>query len=261
MVFVSGLLVLASCQAFASRVDAEEATECTAETCDSSVKGSSLLQSAAHAVKITQTQTPSDWSTVYENMRYTCDDGTFVADRTATTEESCKAACDASAQCTAVFFIHGQSTQAQASALGVYMPTPDRCLLYDSCSTCRQTSFFGTTYQKGSERCGPPPKSAAAHAPSPPAVAVAPAPAGCKQLADGGTWDNADLQVFYDCLADQCIEQDSLWDGVTCAEARTMLECDDSADLSGHPDDQQNTLFIGTVADACPVTCGKGKCR
>jgi len=78
----------------------------------------------------------------------------------------------------------------------------------------------------------------------------------CKQLQDGGHWENSDLVSMYSCLAENCIDQTGLWDGVTCEEALQYgMTCSDPADVSGHFSGQQITKFTGTVADACPKMC------
>lgn len=227
-----------------------------------------MLQSASYAVKTKQTQARADWVEAYTDVRYTCKGKLIATLWKASTEEDCKAACKANEQCTAVFHIHGQSTEAKRDALKVRKTTKDHCLLYDKCDQCRVTTFFGTTFQTGLETCDSPP--AMAYAPIPPKKKGAPpkknAPppkktGSCVQLGEGGTWDNDDLEDFYACLADNCIDQTKLWDGVTCQDALETfgMKCDDAADLSGHPADEQNTLFIGSVGDACPIECNKCK--
>jgi outer membrane murein-binding lipoprotein Lpp len=89
--------------------------------------------------------------------------------------------------------------------------------------------------------------------PAPPLKgACTPDPEGtvCNQLEDGGTWDSDDVAVFYQCLADNCIDQTKIFDGYTCDEIihGEGWECDDIV-----PN-------YGKVADLCPRSCNE-KCR
>jgi len=92
-------------------------------------------------------------------------------------------------------------------------------------------------------------------------------PNPCKMITNGDcvencSFDNSTLQVFYDCLEENCFDQVGFYGQGGEINCKMIIEdysfaCDHPIDISGN---KEITPFTGTIGDICPRKC-KDKCK